>query len=396
MSNSAYQSYPDPNANGSNNASGYNAGPATGSGAGYPQSQYQNMGAGNNAVGPSVVSPYSPNLSPHFSGTTGMLMLLAVISLYEGTLRTIEYSNTQNGGTWGSTYNSFPYVATLIGGIWESFYALLTLFIAIWALIFDWHSIALTTFTLLMQLLGWYTVVVFAIANPAYNDNHNLGIGHFGGDVNSNSNNASYVFGWIFSLLCVDGAVLAGMMFFTIQLMQIQTNKVDELHTPFYYGRRLGLWSLIELFLGLSQIIYGAEAVYYYTAGNVGGAPIYYYPNITTYGVFPLITGILFTIVGFWGLITACVHNLHISNSFIGLSWITFLWVLGGHVLGSCGVINETSNVAGYGMAEMGMFLGTLMIPMYLAYKAATIETVARGPYGYGAANNYNNRPVVV
>lgn len=396
---SSYQAYPDPH---HAHPSGYtNAGPNTGS---YPQAGYNSNNTNTHApgghrsdasVGPAVVSPYSPNLSPHFSATAGMLILLSMISLYEGVLRTIQHSRP--AGPWtDSDYNYFPAIAVLIGGILESLYSLISLFVGLWALLFDWHSITLTTVALITQMIGWYTVIVFSLAEPAFFAHREIDYsGQLNGPLSVDQNRAAHVFGWIFSLFAVNTAVLAGLIFFTIQLLQIQMNKVDELHSPFYYARRLRFWLALQLLLGVSQIIYAAIIIHENTATRLN-APIYFYPNVTSYSIFPLITGFLFTVLAVVGLAASCIHNLHSSNMYIGLGWITFLWVVAGHVMGSCGLIDQSSNSAGFGMSEMGVLFGTLLIPMFLSYKAATIETVHRGQYNYGPMDNYNNRPIVV
>jgi len=379
MSSTGYQSYPEP-------------GPMGSSSSGYPQAAYPSQAAASN-VGPAVVSPYSPNLSPHFSSSTVLLLLLSLVSLYEGTLRVIQNSNSN--ATWDTSYNYFPAAAVLIGGIWESLYSLLTIFIAIWALLFDWHSITLTSLALLTQLGGWYTVVVFALAQPSYNYNHSLEpSGQIFPILNSDESRSAYIFGWVFPLLAVDTAVLGGLMFFTIQLLQIQENKVDELHSPHYYGRRLAWWSFLLLFLGVSQIIYAGIEVDKNTRAELA-APIFFYPNVTSYASIIAVSGCLFSLCGLFGLFASCSNNLMCSNGFIFLCWITFLWVVGGHVMASCVILGSYTNAAGYGLAELGMFFGSLLIPMYLAYKAATIETVERGHYGYGPAQYYPNRPMM-
>jgi len=49
--------------------------------------------------------------------------------------------------------------------------------------------------------------------------------------------------------------------------------------------------------------------------------------------------------------------------------------------MGQCGVVSPNGNQSSFGMAELGLFFGVLLIGKYLAYKAATIETVHRGNY---------------
>lgn len=368
-----------------------------------PYQSYPNpsVGSGMNPVpsGPGVVGPTSPNLSPHFTGTTTMLSLLALVSLYEATHRVILYSNSYL--PWDASDDSFPAAALLVGGVWEAFYALVTLFIALWALLFDFHSVALTTLALGTQFVGWYSVVVFAIAQPAYTTDkfHSVGPGattglnQFGiasGKLGSDESKSAYVFGWLLPLFALDTALLAGMIFFTIQLMQIQMNNVSELHSPLYYSRRLSFWALLELFYGVSTIVYAG--IFLGENVNEYDQPEYFYPNFTSWGSISMITGILMTLVGLIGLMACGANSLGLSNLFIALSWFTFLWVAGAHVMGQCGFVQNVYNQAAFGMAELGLFFGVLLIGMYLAYKSATIETVHRGNY---VVNSQKGRVVV-
>jgi len=172
--------------------------------------------------------------------------------------------------------------------------------------------------------------------------------------------------------------------------MQIQLNSVNELHSPGYYARRLSFWSLLELFYGISTIIYAG--IFLGEDINKYNQPEYFYPNLTSWGSITMITGIMMTFVGLMGLFTSCANFSAMSNLFIALSWFTFLWVVGAHVMGQCGYVTSLANQAGFGLAELGLFFGVLLIGMYLAHKASTIETVHRGNY----VANQRSRGVVV
>jgi len=361
-----YQSYPNP-------STGIQMNPLNQSG--------RHVGTNAPATG-----PFSPNLSPHFTGTSTMLSLLALVSLYEATHRVILYANSSL--PWDASNDNFPAAALLVGGVWQAFYALLTLFVALWALLFDFHSVALTTLAIGTQFVGWYTVVVYSLAQPGYaidkfqsvpNGQSMNQIGIASSKLGSDESKSAYFFGWLLPLFALDTALLAGMIFFTIQLMQIQLNNIDELHLPVYYSRRLSFWSFLELLYGISTIIYAG--IYLGEDVNQYNAAEYFYPNFTSWGSISMITGILFTILGLLGLLACCANNIGMSNIFIAFSWFTFLWVAGAHVMGQCGYVQNVYNQAGFGLAELGLFFGVLLIGMYLAYKSATIETVYRGYY---------------
>lgn len=386
---SPYQAYPDPHSSASN------AGPASNVGSAHDQSSYAGVSSDNDALGPPVTSAYSPNLSPHFSSSAALLTLLALINLYEGTLRVIVNSSSQAPWTGSKDDTFFPALPLLIGGVWESFYALITLFVSLWALIFDWHSVALTTIALCTQMVGWYTVLIFGVAQPAFEVDKYIDPS---GQLNLLSNNerrAATIFGWILSLLAVDTAILAGIILFTVQLLQVQLNKADKLHSPFYYARRLKFWSVLQFVLGSSQIIFASILMHSITKTQLA-QPINFYPNLTTYPEFPLVTGALFFLLFLVGIVASVVNKLLVSNVYIALGGLTCIWIVAGHVMAGVGLLVPITDTAGYGMSAMGVLLGTALIPMYLSYRSATIDKMERGLYRYGPAMAMGNRPLIV
>lgn len=97
--------------------------------------------------------------------TAGMLAIYSVFLLAEGVVRTLAVSATP-AGSWGVEQMQFPPVVLLIGAVLEVAFAMTGLITAVALLALDYENTRLTIVTLCLEATGWFTFIVYTIAEP--------------------------------------------------------------------------------------------------------------------------------------------------------------------------------------------------------------------------------------
>ena len=256
----------------------------------------------------------------HVYRTSGMLAVFSLFLLVEGVIRVTFVTATNHDADWdGEENETFPAVVLLIGALIEVIAGFGGLLRALAVTMFDYRNAAVTRFSVILMLLGWFTFIVFVFAEPAYTVSQADESPVVPLDL---SQYKAIVTLGILGSLAYCGALQGGQVFFAWQLWM--TEKGDSAkYNVGYYASRLVYYSVFAAIGGVSQLAIGilvrAEVGEGLLMDNERvGAPPYFivYPDLS------IAAGILVTFASCVGLVRALVRNES------GRGFFSFLWAL--------------------------------------------------------------------
>lgn len=188
---------------------------------------------------------------PNALRTSGMLLGFSVFMLVAGVVRMTLLVATYHGS--GGDEETFPKAVLLSAAVVEGIVGFVGLLRALAVIMFDYHNAEVTRFSVILMLFGWFTLVTFVFAEPAYRVNHTEKP-EIGG-LNMDQYEGIVTLGVLGSLAyCC--ALQGGQFFFAWQLWNIEKG-TGLTYTIGYYSVRLAFYSVLALIAGLSQLAIG-------------------------------------------------------------------------------------------------------------------------------------------
>jgi hypothetical protein len=303
-----------------------------------------------------------------FGSSIALHLLFSILILIEGAIRTTDSAalghtnDVISGGGWTGGPDEFPPVILLLGGVSECVFGMCGVIYSMSG-IMSLPTVKGTKFVIMVEvILGWFTFIIYVIANPAYTAHHNTNT-----IINySNSEEDSITVLGIIASVGYCASLQGAQVYFANNILSLIQKDETRFHHEATKGRMI-YYSVLYLFGTVCQLAIGCYVYSHPTPQFVISPPfVIVYPQIA------IAVGCVSTAAALFSLARSLVSAARMDESEIGHTLFDLMVLVSWGLNMSLSILTQISLVAPptymvFASAQVTLLIFALhFMPIYL------------------------------